>query len=66
MNTFGGDPHAGYKMARLLQYEYKHLTVAIPEMCKSAGTLIAIAANEIIYGPLGELGPLDIQTRKKR
>ncbi|MDC9501570.1 MULTISPECIES: hypothetical protein [unclassified Pseudoalteromonas] len=65
INTFGGDPHAGYKMARLLQYEYQNLTVAIPEMCKSAGSLIAIAANEIIYGPLGELGPLDIQTRKR-
>ncbi|MCG9771375.1 hypothetical protein L1D59_22500 [Pseudoalteromonas piscicida] len=65
LNTFGGDPHAGYKIARMLQKEYKRFLVAIPEKCKSAGTLIAIAADEIIFGSLGELGPLDIQLRKK-
>lgn len=63
--TLGGDPHAGYQMARMLQKYYSQLIVAIPGKCKSAGTLIAIAANELVFGPLGELGPLDIQTRKK-
>lgn len=32
--------------------------------CKSAGTLIAIGANELAIGDLGELGPLDVQVSK--
>ena len=32
--------------------------------CKSAGTLIAIGANELAIGDLGELGPLDLQVTK--
>jgi hypothetical protein len=33
-------------------------------MCKSAGTLIAIAMDELAIGDLGELGPLDMQIVK--
>ena len=29
--------------------------------CKSAGTLLALGADEIIMSNLSELGPLDIQ-----
>ena len=36
----------------------------VSSYCKSAGTLIAIAANEIAFGDLGELGPLDVQVMK--
>ncbi|WP_305813520.1 hypothetical protein [Photobacterium leiognathi] len=36
----------------------------IVDSCKSAGTLVSIAANEMIIGDLGELGPLDIQLSK--
>ena len=34
-------------------------------MCKSAGTLVAVGADEIILSDLGELGPLDVQLGKK-
>ncbi len=33
-------------------------------LCKSAGTLLAIAGEELIFSPYGELGPLDIQMTK--
>jgi hypothetical protein len=62
--TNGGDPDAAYKMARYLQYRYKSYSVLIPGMCKSAGTLFSIGANEVIFAPYGELGPLDIQLMK--
>jgi hypothetical protein len=32
--------------------------------CKSAGTLVALGADEIVMSDVGELGPLDVQTRK--
>lgn len=65
LTTFGGDPDGGYRMARCLQHHYSKIRLLIPSMCKSAGTLVAIGAHEIVIGDLGELGPLDIQVRKQ-
>ncbi|HWM95042.1 MAG TPA: hypothetical protein VN493_30080 [Thermoanaerobaculia bacterium] len=65
MTTFGGDAHAAYRLARYLQKIYEHIRLLVIGPCKSAGTLIAISADEIAFGPLGELGPLDVQLFKK-
>lgn len=65
LTTPGGDPNAGYRIARCFQKKYKSIRLVVASFCKSAGTLMAIAANEIAIGPLGELGPLDIQVLKK-
>lgn len=64
LTTRGGSPDAAYKMARYLQNNYKEVRVVISGMCKSAGTLIALGAHELIFSPYGELGPVDIQKRK--
>ncbi len=64
LTTLGGDPHAGYRIARCLRHHYKEVCILIPSLCKSAGTLIAIGANELRIGDMGELGPLDIQVIK--
>ena len=65
LSTFGGDARAAYKMGRCLQSRYKSVKIFIPGMCKSAGTILAIAANELVFSPSGELGPLDVQMTKK-
>lgn len=63
--TFGGDPHAGFRIARALQHHYTDgIRLFIPHYCKSAGTLIAIGASELIISDKGELGPLDVQLIK--
>jgi hypothetical protein len=64
LTTYGGDPHGGYRVARCLRNSYEHVRLLVPSFCKSAGTLIAIGANELAIGDLGELGPLDIQVLK--
>ena len=64
MVTPGGDPDAAYKMARYLQHRYERYSVLVSGLCKSAGTLFAIGATEVIFTPYGELGPLDIQLTK--
>lgn len=65
LTTYGGDPDGGYRIARCLRHHYPdHLRVAVASWCKSAGTLVAIAANELAIGDFGELGPLDIQVHK--
>lgn len=63
--TNGGDPDAAYRMARFIQDTYSHFTIFVTGMCKSAGTLLALGANEIIFSPYGELGPLDMQNAKE-
>jgi hypothetical protein len=65
LTTYGGDAHAAYRMARSLQSFWKEIRVFVVGPCKSAGTLVALGAQEIVFGPFGELGPLDIQVTKK-
>ena len=65
--TGGGNPNAGYRIARALIHHYGAINfrVAVPAECKSAGTLICIGAHSIILFDQGELGPLDVQFQKK-
>lgn len=59
--THGGEADAAYKIGRYIQSVYDSFRLFIPGHCKSAGTLLAIAAQEIVFSPYGELGPLDVQ-----
>jgi len=62
--TDGGSADVGYKFTRYIQERYHFFTVVVSGRCKSAGTLIAVGANELAFTPFGELGPLDIQLSK--
>lgn len=63
--TPGGDPDAGFRIARSLQHHYKDgFDALIPRYCKSAGTLILMGAKRIYMADKSELGPLDIQIKK--
>lgn len=63
--TRGGNPDAAYRMARALQEHYEKFTVLLDGRCKSAGTLIAVGAHELVMSEHAELGPLDVQLGKK-
>lgn len=63
--TNGGYPDVAYRIARFLQKSYTKFSICICGPCKSAGTLLAMGAQEIIMDDYGELGPLDIQLGKK-
>jgi Serine dehydrogenase proteinase len=67
LTTYGGSPDAAFMLARFLKRKYSagKFFVYIFGTCKSAGTLIAIGADEIVMAPHGELGPLDIQLAKE-
>ncbi len=64
MYTNGGDPDAAYKIIKFFHRKYDNLKLIINGYCKSAGTLIALGADEILMGEDGELGPLDVQQGK--
>ncbi len=63
--TFGGNPEAAYRIARTFQRNYSKVTLLVPAECKSAGTLVAIGAHELVVTDNGQLGPLDIQIAEK-
>ena len=62
--TEGGDPDAAYRIGRCIQENYEKFTLFVTGYCKSAGTLIAIGAHELVISDYGELGPLDVQMSK--
>ncbi|MEX0678224.1 MAG: hypothetical protein WD063_14180 [Pirellulales bacterium] len=66
LTTFGGSADSAYRIGRCLQEVYKHGTVMIfvDTYCKSAGTILAVAADEIIMSDCAEFGPIDVQLRK--
>ena len=63
--TEGGDPHAAYRCARYLWHHFRGYQILIPGWCKSAGTLLAMGADEIYISEFGELGPIDLQILEK-
>src|SRR5687767_8964123 len=61
----GGSPDAAFRMARALKRYYKKFILFIYGRCKSAGTVVAIGADEIVISDFGEFGPLDVQIEKQ-
>ncbi len=64
--SHGGDLDAAYLAARELRRRSASVTVYVPLCAKSAATLLCLAANELVLGDLGELGPLDPQRDERR
>ena len=63
--TEGGDADPAYRIARCLQDKYDRFSLYVSGYCKSAGTIVASGAHELIMSDYGELGPLDVQMSKK-
>jgi hypothetical protein len=58
----GGSIEPAYQISKLCkQWSASKFVVVIPRYAKSAATLIALGADEIHIGPLGQLGPIDPQ-----
>lgn len=61
LNSPGGDGAVVEKFVALCRTYCKKFRVIIPNEAKSAATLIALGADEIVMGPPSELGPIDAQ-----
>jgi len=57
----GGDIDVAEKIVYMLKSRAKSFRVIVPESAKSAATLLALAADEIVMGYTSELGPIDPQ-----
>ncbi len=61
LTTPGGDGETAVRLVRSMQARCKELTVIVPDMAKSAGTILALGAHHILMGPTSDLGPIDPQ-----
>ncbi len=61
LETPGGVAESVEDMVRLLRAKYEHIGVIIPGTAKSAGTIWAMAGDEILMGTSSALGPIDAQ-----
>ena len=57
----GGSGEVAEDIIRLLRERYKEIAVIVPGWAKSAATIMAMAADEILMGPASSLGPIDAQ-----
>ncbi len=64
VHTPGGLVLAAMQIARALAAHQGKVTVFVPHMAMSGGTLIALAADEIVLSPHAVLGPIDPQLGK--
>lgn len=49
------------RLVRSAQARCRRLTVIVPDQAKSAATLLALGAHQILMGPTSDLGPVDPQ-----
>jgi hypothetical protein len=55
----GGIVNAARRLALLLHVSADHFGLIVPFHCESAGTVLALAAREIVAGPLAMFSPID-------
>ncbi len=60
--TSGGDMLAPIRIVKLIRHHCDEFEVLVPYKAHSAGTLIALGADSIVMGKLGELTPVDPST----
>lgn len=61
LETPGGLGEVAEEIVRLVRGQYVDFAVIVPGWAKSAGTIMTMAADEILMGPTSALGPIDAQ-----
>ena len=61
LETGGGSGEVAEDIVRSLHEKYAEVAVIVPGWAKSAGTIIAMAGDEILMEPASALGPIDAQ-----
>lgn len=61
INSYGGDIRASFKVAKALSESFDEITVFVPHIAASGGTLIAISGNKLVMGRMSQLTLIDPQ-----
>ena len=63
LDSGGGDIVMAVKITEICKHYSKNFTVLVPFLAKGAATIIALSADDLILGSVGELGPIDPQIK---
>jgi hypothetical protein len=55
----GGAVTAARQLALLIREYAQAVTIHVPRLARSAATLLCLSADEVVMGPVAELGPVD-------
>ncbi len=61
LHTPGGDPYATESIVEYLHSKFDHIEVIVPYLAMSAGSMISLAGDLLIFGKPSQLGPIDPQ-----
>lgn len=59
LHSYGGAVDTPYKVVMLIREFCEEFSVIVPFSAKSAASMIVLGADEVIMGPISELGPVD-------
>ncbi len=59
LHSYGGAVDTPYKVVMLIREFCEEFSVIVPFSAKSAASMIALGADEVVMGPISELGPID-------
>lgn len=59
----GGFVESSLKFVHVLRQYAKRIVALVPAQCASAATIVALAADKIVMGPIGHLTPIDSSMR---
>ncbi|MFQ5664581.1 MAG: serine protease [Terriglobia bacterium] len=61
IHSAGGLAEAAEAIVKLLRPKFNHIRFIVPNVAKSAATMLALSGNEIVMDEISELGPIDPQ-----
>ena len=65
VNSLGGYTSSAFKIAMAVRKSFTDITVFVPHIAASGGTMLALTGNRIRMGMMSQLGPVDVQVLHK-
>ena len=65
INSRGGSTSSAFKIAMAVRQSFDDITVFVPHMAASGGTILALTGNRIRMGLMSQLSPVDVQVWHK-
>jgi hypothetical protein len=59
LHSYGGAVDTPYKVVMLIREFCEEFAVIVPFVAKSAASMLVLGADEVVMGPISELGPID-------
>jgi len=59
LHSYGGAVDTPYKVVMLVREFCEEFAVIVPFVAKSAASMLVLGADEVVMGPISELGPID-------